>query len=82
LRIADASERQQALMEYARSLQINTEKTTKANGKIDEDQLTVRIFNVERTRTMFRFRKLGFFLGALFMFVILIAAIMVYSRIR
>ena len=80
LKIGDIIRRQKELIEYANSLHINTEKVRKTNGTLDEDSLTVLIFNVERSRTMFRFRRIGFLLGTFFIFIVLIAAIILYSK--
>lgn len=80
LKIGDSTTRQQSLMDYAGSLNVNTTKIRKLNGDIDEDQLTVLIFNAERTRTMLRFGRTGFFLGVLFIFIMLIAAIVLFLK--
>lgn len=80
LKIGDSTARQQSLMDYAGSLNINITNVRKLSGDIDEDQLTVLIFNAERTRTMLRLGKTGFFLGVFFIFIMLIAAMFLFLK--
>ena len=80
LKIGDIVQRQEALITYARSLQVNAQDARKFNGEIDEDQLTVLIFNAERTRTMFRFRKIGLLVATFLLFITLIAATIIFVR--
>lgn len=80
LKIGDFTKRQQSLMDYAGSLNINITKVRKLNGDIDEDLLTVLIFNAERTRTMLRFGRTGFFVGVFFIFIMLIAVIFLFLK--
>jgi hypothetical protein len=81
LKIGDITERREALAEYARSLGIKVEKARKLHGEVDEDQLTVLIFNAERNRAFFRSRRFGLIFGTLFVFTALMAGLFLLTQL-
>ena len=80
LKVGNKVNRQQALIEYAQSLHVSFDGLRKPNGEVDEDQLTVLLFNAERTRTWFRLRRMGVLAGGFFVLMMLIAAIFLFVK--
>jgi len=82
LKIGDRTERQRLLLNYARSLNVNIEMARKANNEIDEDALTVLIYNAQRTRTFFQLRNTGAWFGIILILFMILAGIFLAIKMK
>ncbi len=81
LKIADSSARQKAMLDYARSLKADSFRAKKENGVLDEDILTVLIYDAERKRDTMRTQNTGLLVGAVIVTLMVVAAIYLLSRL-
>lgn len=80
LAIPDRKERQQALLEYARTLKVDPQKARKEGGDLSEDRLTVLIYDALQSRKMAKFQVTGLLIGGALMLIV--GLIMIFLAVQ
>lgn len=73
--IEDPNDRQRELVQYAKSLRVNTLKAKKADGSYSENELAVLIYNAEQSLKNFKFQTIALLAAAIFIMVVVIAGV-------
>ena len=81
LKIGDRSARRKALLEHARGLKIDSARARKENGELDEDVLTVLIYDAQQKKSSVQTQNTGLLAGAMIVFVMVIAAIYILAKL-
>lgn len=74
-KLEDPHERQIQLVQYAKTLRVNTLKAKKADGSYSENELAVLIYNAEQSLKNFKFQTIALIVVAIFIMVAVIAGI-------
>ena len=79
--IPDKSERQKEIMEYARSLRINTAKCKNEFGEISEEKLAVLLYDAQRVKDTNKIQHTALIIGGLILFGFVMFLILIISKL-
>jgi len=81
LKMEDRVARQKAMLEFARALKVDSFRARKEDGDLDEDVLTVLIYDADLQKSSVRTQNTGLLVGAVLVALMVIAAIYLLARL-
>jgi len=81
LKMEDRVARQKAMLEYSRALKVDSARARNEDGDLDEDVLTVLLYDAQQKKSSVRTQNTGLLVGAVIVALVVIAAIYLLARL-